>query len=110
MFSAPHPLASDCWQFQRYTPLLVIQAGVAGGGALFIHEVTVNHKNESANPQSGVHVIKTSMPGHSNPASAQPMRGLSARAQKLAAPRSFGISIGPRYQGEIPNAFRSTKG
>lgn len=88
------------WQFQRYTPLLVIQAGVAGGGALFIHGVpTVNHKNEAANPQIGGGVIKTSTPGHSNPNSAQPMRGLSARAQKLAAPRSFGISIGPRYQG-----------
>lgn len=99
------------WQSQRYTSLLVIQAGVAGGGALFIHGVpTVNHKNEAGNSPSLGEVIKTSMPGHSNPASAQPMRGLSARAQKIAAPRAFGISIGPRYQGEIPNAFRSTKG
>jgi len=110
MFSAPHRMAVIGWQFQRYTPLLVTKAGVAGGGALFIHVEIMNHKNDARNPQIDGNVIKTSTPGHSNPASAQPMRGLSARAQKLAAPRSFGISIGPRYWGEIPSAFRSTKG
>lgn len=28
-----------------------------------------------------------------NPASAQPMRGLSARAQKLLAPRRYGFNV-----------------
>lgn len=49
-------------------------------------------------------------PTKTNPASAQPMRNLSARAQKQLQPRRYGIAISPRYQGEIPNAFRSTKG
>lgn len=44
------------------------------------------------------------------PASAQPMSNLSQRAQKQLQPRRYGISIGPRNNGEIPQAFRSTKG
>lgn len=46
-----------------------------------------------------------------NPASAQPMRGLSKRAQKLLAPRPYGQrpppQCEPRSFGEIPRAMRS---
>jgi hypothetical protein len=42
----------------------------------------------------------------------QPMPGLSKRAQELLKPRSYGQmppKSTPRYQGEIPRAFRSKK-
>jgi hypothetical protein len=42
-----------------------------------------------------------------SPTSAQPMQGLSERARKLLQPAKSQIVIGPRYQGEIPNAFKS---
>lgn len=48
-----------------------------------------------------------------NPASAQPMRGLSDRARKQLQPRSFGQQPGPAAPAgkrPIPNALRSTKG
>ena len=98
------------WQSQRSTPLLVTKAGVAGGGALFFHGANVQHKNPAANPQNEGQVIKTSTQPQRNPASAQPIKGLSARGQKLIAPRSFGQMtrpIEPRNQGEIPKALRS---
>jgi hypothetical protein len=45
-----------------------------------------------------------------SPSSAQPIKGLSERARKLLQPAKSQISLGPRYQGEIPKAFRSSKG
>lgn len=45
--------------------------------------------------------------------SAEPMRGLSKRAQEMCKPRAYGQQPGrvaPRNNGEIPQAFRSTKG
>ena len=44
-----------------------------------------------------------------NPASAQPMRGLSQRAQKLLGPKRFGQIpvVPPKTNGAIPNALRS---
>lgn len=49
----------------------------------------------------------------SNPSSAQPMKGLSQRAQKLLQPKCFGQQPGPvtpSNRGAIPNALRSSKG
>lgn len=43
-----------------------------------------------------------------NPASAQPMPGLSPRAQALLNKPRHNISLVKRYAGEIPNALRST--
>ncbi len=51
-----------------------------------------------------------SQPTTNNPASAQPIKGLSKRAQEMVKPRRYGPPIAPRYQGEIPQAFRSSKG
>jgi hypothetical protein len=48
-------------------------------------------------------------PQKGSPTSAQPMKCLSARAQKLLQPAKSQISIGKRYQGEIPNAFKSSR-
>jgi hypothetical protein len=48
-------------------------------------------------------------PQKGSPTSAQPMKCLSARAQKLLQPEKSQISIGKRYQGEIPNAFKSSR-
>lgn len=48
-----------------------------------------------------------------NPASAQPMRGLSRCAQQLLRPRNFGQQpgpIAPSNRGAIPNALRTKKG
>ena len=44
-----------------------------------------------------------------NPASAQPMRGLSQRAQKLLGPKRFGQIpvVPPKTNGAIPKALRS---
>lgn len=44
-----------------------------------------------------------------NPASAQPMQGLSKRAQALLAPMRNPLTVGPRFTG-IPQAMRTTKG
>lgn len=46
-----------------------------------------------------------------NPASAQPMRGLSQRAQKLLGPKRFGQVpvVPPKNNGAIPNALRSVR-
>lgn len=49
----------------------------------------------------------------SNPSSAQPMKGLSKRAQQLLQPKCFGQQPGPvtpSNRGAIPNALRSSKG
>ncbi len=46
-----------------------------------------------------------------NHASAQPIKGLSKRAQAMLQPRRYGQQPGPitpRNNGEIPNALRST--
>jgi hypothetical protein len=51
-------------------------------------------------------------PSTCNPASAQPMAGLSKRAQQQIAPKRYGQQppkATVRYQGEIPQAMR-TKG
>lgn len=51
-------------------------------------------------------------PAISSPASAQPMPGLSRRAQVQLRPRNFGQQpgpIAPSYRGAIPNALRSKK-
>lgn len=48
-----------------------------------------------------------------NPASAQPMRNLSQRAQRLLQPRHFGQQPGPvapAGKRPIPNALKSNKG
>lgn len=53
-----------------------------------------------------------SRPAISSPASAQPMRNLSKRAQVQLRPRKFGQQPGPvtpSYRGLIPNALRSKK-
>ena len=45
-----------------------------------------------------------------NPGSAQPMPGLSARAQKRLAPARYGMGIAPSVPtGSIPQAFRTSK-
>ena len=46
-----------------------------------------------------------------NPASAQPMRGLSQRAQKLLGPKRYGQMpvVPPKTNGSIPNALRSAR-
>lgn len=47
---------------------------------------------------------------HSNEASAEPMRGLSKRAQKLLGPKPYGQRtpvVTGRNQGDIPKALRS---
>ena len=46
-----------------------------------------------------------------NPASAQPMRGLSQRAQKLLGPKRYGQIpvVPPKTNGAIPNALRSVR-
>jgi hypothetical protein len=44
-----------------------------------------------------------------SPSSAQPIKGLSERARKLLQPSKSQISLGPRYQGEIPNAFKTNR-
>lgn len=52
-------------------------------------------------------------PTKCNPASAQPMRGLSKRAQALLQPRRYGQQPGPvapAGKPPIPNALRSTRG
>lgn len=52
-------------------------------------------------------------PSTCNPASAQPMRGLSKRAQQLLQPRRYGQQPGPvapAGKPPIPNALRSTRG
>jgi hypothetical protein len=53
-----------------------------------------------------------SQPSKCNPDSAMPMRGLSKRAQKQLAPKSYGQQppkVSARYRNEIPQALR-TKG
>lgn len=51
-----------------------------------------------------------SQPTTNNPTSAQPIKGLSKRAQELVNTRRYGPPIEPRNTGKIPQALRSTKG
>ena len=51
--------------------------------------------------------MTTSTTPKGNPASANPMQGLSPRAQALLNRPRRSITLGKRYAGEIPNAFKT---
>jgi hypothetical protein len=74
------------------------------------HAANVPQRTDGRIPLS-VHVRNPmTQPSKCNPSSALPMRGLSKRAQKQLAPKSYGQQppkVPGRYSNEIPQALRS---
>jgi len=85
-------------QFQRhalFSPCGATQAGIVGFERFFFHAAILDFAPDCASPSRPM--TKRTAPG--NPASAQPMPGLSLRAQALLKPVRNPVVIEPKDSG-----------